>query len=161
LEQNNPAYRGIVTEQRELRRKRDVCRETLGFVVRTRGNITSVSASLDVEPKGRAAVAAAKAKLGEISAQLKAVREKVNHANGIVVSRGLVMKLNMTLLGTEVGPDERKKQLADAVSTLNEVARKIEASGNKFEKRVRELEKDRAPMVRTKRDHLLSMHGLT
>lgn len=161
LEQNNPAYRGIVTEQRELRRKRDVCRDALSLVVRASGNIARVSASLHVEPKGRAAVAAAKSKPGELSAQLKVVREKVNQIHGIGASRGLVEKLNMTFLGAEVSPDKRKKQLDDAVSTLKEVARKVEASGDKFEKRMRELEKDRVHMVRTKRDRLLSLHGLT
>jgi len=166
FKQNNPDYRGIVIEQRELRRKRDVCYGALTVVVRTRGNITNVSTSLHVEPKGRAAVAAAKRKPGEISAQLKVVREKVGEVNRIVGSRGLVdggrvKKLNVTFLGAEFGPDERKKQLDDMVRTLNEVARKVEASGDKFEKRLRELEKNRAHMVRAKRDRLLSTHGFT
>jgi hypothetical protein len=165
LEQNNPDYRGIVIEQRELRRKSDVCREARTLVLKTRENIRSVSVSLHVEPKGRAAAAAAKKKPGEISAQLKVARKKVGEVNKIVGSRdrvsgGLVNKLNMTFLGTEFGPDEREKQLDKAARTLNDVARKIEASRGKFEKRLKELEKDGAHMVRAKRNHLLSMHGL-
>jgi hypothetical protein len=163
FEQNNPDYRAIVVEQRELRRKRDACNGALTVVRSTRGNITSVSASLHLEPKGRAAVAAAKRKPGEISAQLKVVREKVDEVNRLAGSRGLdggrLKKLNVTFLGSEFGPDERKKQLDAAVRTLDEVARKVEASGDTFEKRLRELERDRAHMVRAERDRLLLMHG--
>lgn len=166
FEQNSPDYRGIVIEQRKLRRKRDVCHTALTFVLRTRGNITSASASLHVEPKGRSAVLAAKRKQGDISAQLKVVRENVNEVNRILGSRGpvngvLVNRLNVTFLGVEFGSDERKKQFDAVVRTLNEIARKIEASQNKFEKRFQELERDRVRMVRAKRDHVLSTHGLT
>ena len=155
FEQNNPAYRGIVIEQRELRRKRDVCRDALTLVRNTRENITRVSASLHVEPQGRAAVATAKKKPGEISDQLKVVRKKVAEVNRIVGSHVRLANLDVTFLGTEFGPDQRKKQLDGAVKTLYEVARKVEAGRDKFEKRLRELEKDRARMVKAKRDHLV------
>ncbi|MFC4855881.1 hypothetical protein [Actinophytocola glycyrrhizae] len=166
LEQNDPDYLGIVIEQRKVRQKKEVCHHALNVVLRTREKITSVSASLRVRPNGKAAVAAARREPGEISAQLKVVQEKVKEVNRIVGSRdlvngGLVKRLNMTFLGTEFGHDERKKQLDDTVRTLNEVARKVEASGDKFEKRLRELEKDRRQRVKAKRDRLLSMHGLT
>jgi hypothetical protein len=55
FEQDNPDYRGIVIEQREFRRKRNVCSDALTVVLRTHKNIRSVSASLHVEPKGRTA----------------------------------------------------------------------------------------------------------
>jgi hypothetical protein len=165
FEQVNPDYRGIVIEQREIRRKRDVCRDALAVVLMTRGNIMSVSASLRVEPKGRTAVAAAKKKPDEISAQLSAARKKVGEVNKIVGSRDLVngrlvSKLDITFLGTEFGPDKRKRQLDETARTLDDVARKIETSRRTFEKRLKDLEKDRTHMVRVERDHLLSMHGL-
>jgi len=165
FEQNNPAYRAIAIEQRELRRKRDVCNGALTFIRQTRENIMNVSASLHVTPKGKAAVAAAKRKPDDISTQLKAVREKIAGVNRIagsrdLVSGGLVKKLNVTFLGTEFGPDKRKKQLDDAARTLNEVGRKVEANRGNFEKRLRDLEKNRAHMVMTEREHLLSTHGL-
>jgi hypothetical protein len=67
----------------------------------------------------------------------------------------------VTLLGTEFGPDERRKQLDEAARTLDDVARKVKANGDSFEKRLTELERSRAHMVRAKRDYLLSMHGHT
>lgn len=165
FEENDAGYRAMVIELRELRRKSGVCRDALALVRKTRGNIASLSASLHVEPNGRAAVAAAKKKPGEISAQLGVARKKVVEVNRIAGAHGLVNarlvgKLDMTFLGTEFGTDERRKQLDEAGRTLDDVARKIEASRHTFDKRSNKLEKDRAHMVRTKRDQLLSEQGL-
>lgn len=164
LDQNDSGYRAIVTEQRELRRKSDVFDDALTHIRRTRENITRLAASLHIEPRGRSAVAAAKKKSSEISAQLKVVREKVEKVNRIVGSRGVagsvVRKLDKTVLGAEFGPAERKKRLDEVVTTLNDIDHKVEASRGKVAKRLNDLEKDRTRMVTAKRDHLLVTHGL-
>jgi predicted nucleic acid-binding Zn-ribbon protein len=139
LERENPDYRAIVAEQGKLRRKRDVCL----------GAVTLVAAARRKPDKG----------------QLKLVRDKVNEVNRVVGARGqvdgrLIKKLDVTFLGAESGSDERKKQLDAVARTLNDIAHKVEASRDEFNKRLKELEKVRAQMVEAERYRLLSAHGL-
>lgn len=164
LAEDNEDYRNIVFGQREDRRMKEVFDDAVTVVRATRANLASESASPHVEPQGRAAVAAAKRKPGELSAQLAVSREKVRAVNNVVgssdrLSSGLVNKLDITFLGAEFGVEQRKKQLDAAVRTLDEVIRRFEASRDKVAIHLRELEKSRARMVTDERNRLLSAHG--
>jgi hypothetical protein len=130
-----------------------------------RENIVNVSASLYVEPKGKAALTASTRKQSELSAQLKAVRDSVRAVNnaagsGGMIGSSLVNKLNPTVLSEESSPDKRKKQLDNVAKALGDVAHKIKVSSKKFAKSVNELERDRAQMVTARRNQILLTHGL-
>jgi len=164
LGQNDPEFQALLSEQRGLRRKRDTCDDALRTISATRGNITSMSSSMPISPKGRE-LAAAEKKTNEITAQVGVVHEKVVKVNGVAgtygsVSGALVRKLNTSFLSGEFRYQQRKDELDTALRTLGEVDRKVRAISGKIEKRLRELDSRRTRLVKAKRDRLLAAHGI-
>jgi chromosome segregation ATPase len=164
LGQNDPEFQTLLSDQRELRRKRDTCDYALRTISATRRNITSMSSSMPISPKGKE-LATAEKKTGEISAQIRVVHGKVVEVNGIAgsygsVSGALVKKLDPSFLTGEFRYQQRKDGLNTVLRTLGEVDRKVSAISDKIEKRLRELDSRRAQLVKAKRDRLLSTHGI-
>jgi chromosome segregation ATPase len=164
LGQNDAEFQALLSEQRGLRRKRDTCDEALRTIAATRQNITTMSSSMPISPKGRE-LATAEKKTGEIAAQIRVVHGKVVEVNGVAgsygsVSGALVKKLNTSFQSGEFRYQQRRDELNTALMTLGEVGRKISAISGKIEKRLRELEHRRAHLVKAKRDRLLSTHGI-
>jgi hypothetical protein len=164
LGQNDPEFQTLLSDHRGLKRKRDTCNDALRTISATRKNITSMSSSMPISPKGKE-LAATEKKSGEISAQIKVVHGKVVEVGKIAWSYGsmngaLVKRLNTSFLSGEFRYQQRKDELDAALRTLTEVARKVTAIRDKIGKRLGELDKRRAQLVKAKRDRLLSMHGL-
>jgi hypothetical protein len=164
LGQNDPEFQALLTDQRGLRRKRDTCDEALRTISATSKNITNMSSSMPISPKGKELPTAEK-KTSEISAQIRVVHGKVVEVNKIGGSYGsvsgpLVKRLNTSFLSGEFRYQQRKDGLDTALRTLGEVERKISAISAKIGKRLRELENRRAQLVKAKRDRLLSTHGI-
>jgi hypothetical protein len=166
LEQTDPAYRRIVAEERESRSKRDTCRDASTLIAAARADITNLAASLTVEPTGKAVAAKKTRKPDDYAAQVKVVREKLGQVRGMAGSRGvmdsgLVKSLERVSLDAGGGPDKRMKQLDQAAGTLNRIGREVDAKRRKAERRLGELERDRARAVAAERWRLLTVHGLT